>query len=181
MIKYVEFFCICSQFNFATFCTLLVLFLLNNLCTFWNNILFFFFIFTIINNIGLKQSFFMNLNNILKGIHIILNIFWIIFFIKLIIVTFIFIIYELTVIIYNRNPKMVAININHLISPLLNVNIEYSKIIAVKIQNKKSSIIVIKSDVFIVLLDILKMSNISPIIIPSSMKIKNKTIWFTTI
>ena len=60
------------------------------------------------------------------------------------------------------------------ISPLLNVNVLYSMINPVKIQNMMSWIYVIMSFVLNDFLRILKKSNKSPIKIPLSMKIKNK-------
>ena len=74
----------------------------------------------------------------LNGINKIFNTFDIIFFIRFIIVTFIFIIQELKINIYIDIPIIIAKNINNRISPLLNVNIEYNNIIPVKIQNNIS-------------------------------------------
>lgn len=78
--------------------------------------------------IGLNNTFFNNLYTKENGKNIILNIFLNMSFINVIIFTFIFIMYELRNIIYTIIPINAPKNINNLISPLLNANVEYKNI-----------------------------------------------------
>lgn len=78
--------------------------------------------------IGLNNSFFANLYTDKNGKNTILNIFLNMSFINVIIFTFIFIMYELRNIIYTIIPINTPKNINSLISPLLNANVEYKNI-----------------------------------------------------
>ena len=123
--------------------------------------------FIITKEIGRKNIFFIILYIKFSGINI---IFFIIFTIN----TFIFITYLLTSNIYDIIPIPTPININKRICPLLNINIEYNKIIPVIIQKIISSIQVTKSLVLKLILKILKKSKTNTIIIPFITKIKNK-------
>lgn len=78
--------------------------------------------------IGLNNIFFNILYIKVKGNIVISNVFLNIFLIKVIIVTFILMIYELNNIIYTNTPINTPRNINNLISPLLNTNVEYKNI-----------------------------------------------------
>ena len=69
-------------------------------------------------------------------------------------------------------PKIIPKKIYALISPLLNLNIEYSTIVPVITQKITSSIYVIKSLVLKDFLSILNISNIKPIKKPFRIKIK---------
>ena len=71
-------------------------------------------------------------------------------------------------------PIAIPINMKNLISPLLKINIEYNIKKPVRIQNKISSMYVTKFDVLKLLRNILKKSNIKPIMIPSNVKTKSK-------
>lgn len=75
--------------------------------------------------IGLNRSFLKNLYINEKGVNIIFKTFSNIVFMKVMIVTFIFMICELKNIIYMIVPINIPKNINNLISPLLNINAEY--------------------------------------------------------
>lgn len=103
------------------------------------------------------------------------------FFTQFIINKLIFINVLLNINIYKRVPINIPINTKSLNSPLLNLNIEYNIISAVIIQNTVSCTYVTQFLVLKLFLNILKKSNINPIINPLSIKIPNKYTWFSNI
>lgn len=78
-------------------------------------------------------------------------------------------------------PKAIPTNKNPLISPLLNLNIEYNIISPDIIQKEMSSKEVIISLVLNDFLRILNISNNNPIKNPFNTNIKNKYIWFSNL
>lgn len=103
------------------------------------------------------------------------------FFTQFIINKLIFINVLLNINIYKRVPINIPMNTKSLNSPLLNLNIEYNIISAVIIQNTVSCTYVTQFLVLKLFLNILKKSNINPIINPLSIKIPNKYTWFSNI
>ena len=103
------------------------------------------------------------------------------FFTQFIINKLIFINVLLNINIYKRVPINIPMNTKPLNSPLLNLNIEYNIISAVIIQNTVSCTYVTQFLVLKLFLNILKKSNINPIINPLSIKIPNKYTWFSNI
>lgn len=96
---------------------------------------------------------------------------------KLAILTEIFIIYLLKILKYKTTPIIIPNIMYERISPFVKLIIEIISTIPDKIQNKASCKYVIKSNVLITFLCILKKSNKSPIIIPVIAKIISIFIW----
>ena len=126
----------------------------------------------IIKEIGLKNLFLKKLMIILIGLKMMLIIFLIIFIVFARIFTLVLTINLLIKSIYVIHPSIIAKNMNNLISPLLKVNIAYNTRNPVNSQNTMSSIYVTISGVLNVFLNILKISNKKPIIIPNIMNIR---------
>jgi len=114
---------------------------------------------------------------IFNGVITIFIILYIIPFNIVIIVTTVFIIILLKVNIYKISPNIRPKNINNRKLPSEKLYIQNIMLIPVNIQNKISSIYVIRFIVLNVFLSILKKSNNNPINIPFNVKIKNKYAW----
>ena len=146
-----------------------------------NNFFIFFLKFKNIKETGFKNIFFNIFVIILIGNNSIFIIVFNIFFINEIIFTFIFIKVLLINIKFIVTPNVKPKNIYHLISPLLNINMEYTSIIPAIIQYRISCKMVIKSDVLKLFLNILNISNNIVNNIPTNVKIKKLYNWLFTI